>query len=267
MTSMASNEAYVASAVGAPDTGAPLCAGGGTASLAAYGAAGGLERGSQAHRLCPLVRPAGPIPLQCHGRCKGHEVERNLHLLTALGCMRLSPRPVSSCAWLPQHASAAAEYFARGGMGPEDVVVGLIPGSQWGTKRWPAERFAALIDHLASMQALRCALFGGPQDRPLAEAIRAKCTVAGAGPHRPDHFARAAGVSGALRGGREQRYGTNAHCGGSGTTDCGAVWTNHDRDGLCALWRALGGGQCVIGLSSLAMPMARSAVLCRTGAA
>ena len=108
---------------------------------------------------------------------QGHEVERNLHLLTALGLNAAVPAVRLKLGMAPSARQRAAEYFARGGMGPEDVVVGLIPGSQWGTKRWPAERFAALIDHLASIPGLRCALFGGPQDRPLAEAILAKCTA------------------------------------------------------------------------------------------
>jgi heptosyltransferase II len=112
-----------------------------------------------------------PRPVQ------GHEVERNLQLLTALGLQAAASTVHLTLCVAPAARQRAAEYFARGGMGPEDVVVGLIPGSQWGTKRWPAERFAALIDHLASMPALRCALFGGPQDRPLAEAILTKCTA------------------------------------------------------------------------------------------
>jgi heptosyltransferase-2 len=108
---------------------------------------------------------------------KGHEVERNIHLLTALGV-----QAVSSAARLGLRVTAAARqkaaaYFTRGGIAAQDVVVGLIPGSQWGTKRWPAERFAALIDHLASKQALQCVLMGGPQDRSIADAIRARCTV------------------------------------------------------------------------------------------
>jgi heptosyltransferase-2 len=108
---------------------------------------------------------------------KGHEIERSLHLLTALGLPVLPSAPRLKLCVSTVARQRAAEYFIRGGIGSEDVVVGLIPGSQWGTKRWPAEHFAALIDHLAGMPSLRCALFGGPQDRPIAEAILARCTV------------------------------------------------------------------------------------------
>lgn len=108
-------------------------------------------------------------------RVETHEVERNIHLLAALGLPA-----VPSVAHLRLHVSRttrqnADRYYAQSGLGPADTVIGLIPGSQWGTKRWPAERFAALIDCLASTRTLRCALFGGPQDRPIADAILAGC--------------------------------------------------------------------------------------------
>jgi lipopolysaccharide heptosyltransferase II len=108
---------------------------------------------------------------------KGHEVERNMHLLTALGVHGVSPAARLGLRVTEAARQKAAAYFTRGGIASEDVVVGLIPGSQWGTKRWPAEHFAALIDHLANTQALQCVLIGGPQDRPIAEVIRARCTV------------------------------------------------------------------------------------------
>jgi heptosyltransferase-2 len=112
-----------------------------------------------------------PRPMQ------GHEVERNRHLLTALG-LDTAALAVRLNLWVdPAVRQRAAASFACGGIGPEDIVVGLIPGSQWGTKRWPAERFAGLIDHMAKTSGLRCALFGGPPDRPIAEAILAKCST------------------------------------------------------------------------------------------
>ena len=77
----------------------------------------------------------------------------------------------------PAARQKARAYFANCGVTPEAVVIGLIPGSQWGTKRWPAEYFAALIKHVTSMPQTHVALFGGPQDRPIAEAITAAAGV------------------------------------------------------------------------------------------
>ena len=106
-----------------------------------------------------------------------HEVQRNLQLLAALGC-----GPVPTASRLTLHVVPAAwqkarAYFAGCGVGQDEVVIGLIPGSQWGTKRWPAEHFVALSKHLVSTPRTRVALFGGAPDRPIAEAIIAACGV------------------------------------------------------------------------------------------
>jgi heptosyltransferase-2 len=52
----------------------------------------------------------------------------------------------------------------------------MIPGSQWGTKRWPAEQFAALIERLSTRLHI-CVLFGAPADRSIADAIVAACSA------------------------------------------------------------------------------------------
>jgi heptosyltransferase-2 len=106
-----------------------------------------------------------------------HEVQRNLQLLAALGSA-----PVPTTSRLTLHVAPAARhqaraYFRRCGVSHDDMVIGMIPGSQWGTKRWPAERFAALIERLSSTPQTRVALFGSPPDRPIAEAITAACKV------------------------------------------------------------------------------------------
>lgn len=108
---------------------------------------------------------------------QAHEVDRNLRLLTALGA---DPVPLSGCLRLhvdPEARCRAAAYFTRCGVEPEAVVIGLIPGSQWGTKRWPAERFADLVAYVARLPQVHIALFGGAQDRVVAEAIASACRV------------------------------------------------------------------------------------------
>jgi heptosyltransferase-2 len=106
---------------------------------------------------------------------RAHEIERNLQLLSALG---VEPASISTRLLLhvpPERRQKAETYFARCGVAPEAVLVGLIPGSQWGTKRWPAERFAALSERLTRTLQTHVALFGGPQDRALADAITRTC--------------------------------------------------------------------------------------------
>jgi len=106
-----------------------------------------------------------------------HEVARNLHLLTAL---ESGPVPMPQRLTLQVAATAREQverHFGRVGIAQDEVVIGIIPGSQWGTKRWPAARFAALIERLTATLQTRCVLFGAPQDRAIAEAITAVCRV------------------------------------------------------------------------------------------
>jgi heptosyltransferase-2 len=133
----------------------------------------------------------------------GHEVEKNLRLLTPFkqpdaplnqpspprergqtGTRTYGHLDRRSSATRPGqlaiHVSIAArqrarDVLSRHGIQAGQVLVGMIPGSQWGTKRWPPEHFAALIDQLASQGQVRAVLFGGPQDRSIADAIVAAC--------------------------------------------------------------------------------------------
>ncbi len=76
---------------------------------------------------------------------------------------------------LSGQAQALAADALRGVTGP---AVALAPGARWATKRWPAERFAAVADAL-SAQGLRIVLAGGPGDRDAFAAFRAavRCRV------------------------------------------------------------------------------------------
>ncbi len=105
----------------------------------------------------------------------GHEVERNHQLLTLLPGLSVdAPRQFALQA--PMAAQQAArQYFAQAGVGDTDVVIGIIPGSQWGTKRWPAACFATLIEQLTARPQTHCALFGAPPDHGIARAITAAC--------------------------------------------------------------------------------------------
>ena len=105
----------------------------------------------------------------------GHVVERNHQLLTLLsGALTDRPERIVLHVEETSHRKAA-QYFAHHGVQDADVVVGMIPGSQWGTKRWPAEHFAALIERLSTIEQTHCVLFGAPADRSLADAIVTAC--------------------------------------------------------------------------------------------
>ena len=58
----------------------------------------------------------------------------------------------------------------------EQPFVTMAPGSVWATKRWPAEYFAKLADHIAA-KGFRVVLIGGPAERDVAEVVQAGCSA------------------------------------------------------------------------------------------
>ena len=47
----------------------------------------------------------------------------------------------------------------------------VLPGARWETKRWSAERFAAMIDRVHADQGIRGVLLAGSDEKALCESI------------------------------------------------------------------------------------------------
>lgn len=105
---------------------------------------------------------------------QGHEVVRNHELVKLLDAEAPVPGRFRLQLEAGRHQQAA-QALAQAGVGKGDVVVGLVPGSQWGTKRWPADHFAALIEQITAWPGTHAVIFGGPQDRDIADAVVAAC--------------------------------------------------------------------------------------------
>ncbi len=72
-------------------------------------------------------------------------------------------------------AGAARRLLLDRGIRQDDTIVGINPGASYGgAKRWPAERFAAVADALATEFDARIAIFGAPKELPIAEQVAAK---------------------------------------------------------------------------------------------
>jgi heptosyltransferase-2 len=87
-------------------------------------------------------------------------VERDLDLTRALG---LSGTPNLALSAPASQVDAARSLI-------EGPAIGLVIGSEWATKRWPAASFSALSD-LAADFGYRPVLLGAPSERPIADAV------------------------------------------------------------------------------------------------
>jgi heptosyltransferase-2 len=104
-----------------------------------------------------------------------HDVERNISLLQAFGvrpeqCRRELDLPVSAAT----QRSVDAKLHALG-LGENELLYGINPGSVWPTKRWSAAGFAALIRMLQQKHGCRVALFGGADDAGVVEDVQQRC--------------------------------------------------------------------------------------------
>ena len=73
---------------------------------------------------------------------------------------------VSARAWMGEHGAAP------GGARP---LIGVHPGGKWSVKRWPAEKFAALVGRLGERLGASFVLFTGPDERDATERVAALC--------------------------------------------------------------------------------------------
>lgn len=101
-----------------------------------------------------------------------HRWELNLQLLRHLGFAAAAPRP-----WLtlpPSAVERAGRLLSEAGVTPPFVVV--HPGASVPEKRWPADRFAQLINALTAELGWPVVLTGTAQEASLAEEIGAACS-------------------------------------------------------------------------------------------
>ena len=69
---------------------------------------------------------------------------------------------------------AARERLVEAGWRDEPLLA-VAPGAHYATKRWPVKRYAALLALARERGGFRPALYGGPAEAPLLDALRAAC--------------------------------------------------------------------------------------------
>lgn len=106
-----------------------------------------------------------------------------LHMLTALQWPHPPvPAPGQTAARLMLAATDAdqrhaSEILRAGGIAPGESFALINPGANNPAKRWPVERFAALVHHLISHHKLKVALNGAPSELPLINTIHLAVTL------------------------------------------------------------------------------------------
>ncbi|MGA2233189.1 MAG: glycosyltransferase family 9 protein, partial [Tepidisphaeraceae bacterium] len=101
-----------------------------------------------------------------------HAIGRYLHLACALGC---DMGPVEF-QFAFDDADRAAVADMLGGVQKYAVV---IPGTNWATKRWPAEKFGQLVAPLKQRLGLDTVICGGPDDLAAAKEIGGAINLVG----------------------------------------------------------------------------------------
>jgi len=112
-----------------------------------------------------LLAPGAPLYTQWVSARARTYTQREAALAAALGAEPRPMRLVPHARWIE-----AAEERLGGAAGP---FAALCIGSEWETKIWPPEHFAALADRLAE-RGLTPILLGGPREKPLAAAVQAR---------------------------------------------------------------------------------------------
>ena len=124
----------------------------------------------------PLLTRAVPKP-----RGSRHQARYYQHLTEALGAPAGPLEPMLTAA-TDDVAAGRALLNARGWDGRRPLVA-LAPGAAYGhAKRWPPERYAALVSTLVSVHGATCVLVGAPVDASATALVQALAT-AGARPH------------------------------------------------------------------------------------
>ncbi len=101
-----------------------------------------------------------------------HELDYTLDLVRLAG-IPAKDRTLE-IAWAAAGQAPVEAWLAREGVRPEEPLIVLHPGASCRSKRWPAERFAAVADRLpaARPRAPRIAVVVGPGDATLAHTVQ-----------------------------------------------------------------------------------------------
>src|SRR5256712_2453908 len=109
---------------------------------------------------------------------RSHQVHYYLELLRPLG-IQVEPEP-PTLRTTPDEDAEAIEHLRAFGVDTKKVLIGLNPGSVYGTaKRWLPERFAEVADRVAAEHGGVVLIFGGHGEEELGAALAGRMAAPG----------------------------------------------------------------------------------------
>lgn len=124
-----------------------------------------------------LTHPLAKLP--------GHFIKAQLGLAATLGGKDDNLKPVFSLS--EREREKARQFLEEKGLGGK-FIVGILPGAGKPYKRWPIERFGAVVCYFLKKPDTAGIIFGSKEEVPLARKIEALVTETGVTP--PETFFR-----------------------------------------------------------------------------
>lgn len=94
---------------------------------------------------------------------KKHMVDYNLDLIGCIGVKANKKQPEIFLS--ADEKEIASRILKKVGVDPENRIIGIHPGGNYESQRWPVERFAAISDYLIASYGIKVILFGGRDER------------------------------------------------------------------------------------------------------
>jgi heptosyltransferase-2 len=101
---------------------------------------------------------------------KRHMIDYDLDLLTHIGIETQKRQPEIFLS--TNEKENAFKLLKEAGADPESKIIGIHPGGNYQSQRWPVKRFAAISDHLITNYDVKVILFAGQAEKQLLSEFR-----------------------------------------------------------------------------------------------
>ena len=105
---------------------------------------------------------------------KKHMIDYNLGLIGCIGVKANKKQPEIFLS--ADEKDNASRILEKVGANPENRIIGIHPGGNYESQRWPVERFVAISDYLIASYGIKVILFGGRDERSLLSRFK-DCAV------------------------------------------------------------------------------------------